>query len=83
MVIVRRVRANEAEELRAIRLAALEADPTAFGRTHAEQVAYDTQHWRMRAAGSDTSQTFVAVARLASRLRADIISEMATGRQDR
>ena len=61
MVIVRRVRANEAEELRAIRLAALEADPTAFGRTHAEEVAYDTQHWRMRAAGSDTSQTFVAV----------------------
>ncbi len=61
MANVRPVRASEAEELRTIRLAALEADPTAFGRTHAEELVYDAAHWKMRAAGGETSQTFVAV----------------------
>ena len=61
MTTVRSVRADEADLLRAIRLAALEADASAFGRTHAEELAYGSEHWEMRAAGSDTSQIFVAV----------------------
>lgn len=61
VIAVRSVRAEEADQLRTIRLAALEADPSAFGRTHAEELAYGPEHWEMRATGSGTSQTFVAV----------------------
>ena len=61
MVTVRPIDPSEADALRSIRLAALAADPTAFGRTHDEEAAYDDDHWRMRAAGSPSSQMFVAV----------------------
>ncbi len=61
MVTVRPIDPSEADALRSIRLAALATDPTAFGRTYDEEAAYDDAHWRMRAAGSPTSQTFVAV----------------------
>ena len=61
MVIVRRVEAGEGEQLRAIRLAALQADPTAFARTYEEEVTLGPDYWDMRAAGGPTSQLFVAV----------------------
>lgn len=61
MISIRPVEAHEFDQLRTVRLAALEADPTAFGRTHAEELAYGLEHWKMRAAGSELSQTFVAV----------------------
>jgi ribosomal protein S18 acetylase RimI-like enzyme len=61
VVTIRSVRADEAQQLRTIRLAALEADPTAFGRTHSEELEYESGHWEVRAAGSDSNQTFVAV----------------------
>ncbi len=61
MVTVRPIDPSEAGVLRSIRLAALAADPTAFGRTYDEEAAYDDDHWRMRAAGSPTSQMFAAV----------------------
>ncbi|MGY9081178.1 MAG: GNAT family N-acetyltransferase [Acidimicrobiales bacterium] len=49
-----------------MRLAALDADPTAFGQTHAEEAAsgedhWGEDHWIERAAGSEIGQTFVAV----------------------
>lgn len=61
MVIVRRVHAGEGAQLREIRLAALQADPTAFGRSWEEEVEFGPDHWATRAEGSPTSQTFVAV----------------------
>jgi hypothetical protein len=61
MVTIGAVRPSEAVGLRTIRLAALDADPTAFGRTHVEEAAYGEDHWIERAAGSEISQTFVTV----------------------
>lgn len=50
MVTVRRIRPDDAALLRATRLAALLDTPSAFARTHAEEVAYDDDHWAARAA---------------------------------
>ncbi len=61
MITIRPIDPGEASELRSIRLAALAADPAAFGRTLAEEQRFDDDHWHARAAGSATSQTFVAV----------------------
>ena len=61
MVSIRRVEASEGQQLRTIRLASLQADPTAFGRTFEEESVYNAAYWDMRATGSSVSQTFVAV----------------------
>lgn len=58
---MRRIDPGEGERLREIRLHALATDPTAFARTHGEELAYERGYWDMRAAGTETSQTFVAV----------------------
>ena len=42
---VRRIRADEAEALRAIRLRALADTPLAFGSTHAREAAYPPERW--------------------------------------
>lgn len=61
MVVVRAVAPDEWRPLRAIRLAALRQDPTAFARTHGEVEQYDSELWKGRAAGGPTSRSFVAV----------------------
>ena len=50
-IIVRRVRAEEWERLRAIRLRALADTPMAFGSTLADEQAQPDEFWRGRAAG--------------------------------
>jgi ribosomal protein S18 acetylase RimI-like enzyme len=42
---VRRIRPDEGETLRAIRLRALADAPLAFGSTHARETAYPPEHW--------------------------------------
>lgn len=49
-VRIRRVEPHEWEALRALRLRALATDPTAFGRTYAEESALPDAGWRERAA---------------------------------
>lgn len=61
MLDIRPTTVADAPALRSIRLAALAADPTAFGRSLEEEQAYEAEHWVDRAAGSDRSQMFVAV----------------------
>jgi GNAT superfamily N-acetyltransferase len=65
-VRVRRVRADEAATLRAIRLRALDDTPLAFGSTHAREAAYPAERWetwaRESAAGAARA-TFLAVDR--------------------
>jgi GNAT superfamily N-acetyltransferase len=60
---IRRIRADEAENLRAFRLRALAEAPSAFGSTLARETAFADATWRERAergaAGAD-SVTFVA-----------------------
>jgi GNAT superfamily N-acetyltransferase len=60
---IRRIRADEGPELRALRLHALADSPTAFGSTLAREEAFADQVWRERAArgasGAD-GVTFVA-----------------------
>lgn len=60
---VRRIRADEGERLRAIRLSALADAPSAFGSTLAEEQALPLERWTRFAeetAGSDTTAIFVA-----------------------
>ncbi len=58
---VRRVRPDEWEALRDLRLRALATDPDAFGDTHERAVTDDESIWRARADRPDGT-TFVAVA---------------------
>ena len=61
---VRRIRSNEAEILRAVRLAALEESPTAFGSSFSDEVTSTRADWeakaRLGAQGCDRV-TFFAV----------------------
>jgi len=62
-ITVRRVRAEEWERLRAIRLRALADAPMAFGSTLADEQARPDEFWRGRAAGGATDAdraTFIA-----------------------
>jgi len=62
-IAVRRVRAEEWERLRAIRLRALADTPMAFGATLADEQAQPDEFWRGRAAGGaadDDRATFIA-----------------------
>ena len=64
-VRVRRIRADEAGTLRAIRLRALADEPLAFGSTHAREIAYPAEHWATRAresADGPRQATFFAEA---------------------
>jgi ribosomal protein S18 acetylase RimI-like enzyme len=49
-VTIRRIRADEADGLREVRLAALARDPEAFGSTYARELAYEPGVWAERAA---------------------------------
>ena len=63
-VMVRRVRADEGAELKAVRLAALSESPTAFGSTYAAEVDQPDDHWASRAslgASGVRSVTFFAI----------------------
>ncbi len=57
---IRRTTEVDAEALRSIRLASLQADPTAFGRTYDEVVEYGPEVWIERAIGNHSSTTFLA-----------------------
>ena len=62
-VTIRRVRADEAMALKAVRLAALADAPTAFGSTYAGEAQRPDEFWRDRAARGatgDASVMFVA-----------------------
>jgi GNAT superfamily N-acetyltransferase len=63
-VRVRRIRADEADSLREIRLRALADTPLAFGSTHAREAAYPPERWqawaRDSAAGA-AQATFLAL----------------------
>lgn len=61
MFTVREIESGEGPALRKIRLAALSTDPTAFARSHDEEASLGPEHWEARAAGTETSRTFVAV----------------------
>ena len=53
---VRRVRADEADRLRELRLRALQADPHAFGRSYEEEAADTSDRWRDLAADSERGE---------------------------
>ena len=57
---IRRVRPDEWQALRDLRLRGLETDPDAFGGTLAESLTKPDAEWQARAASTDTV-TFVAV----------------------
>jgi RimJ/RimL family protein N-acetyltransferase len=60
---VRRIRAHEADALRAIRLRALADTPLAFGSTEAREAAYPPERWEQWAresAAGDEQATFFA-----------------------
>lgn len=61
MVNIRRTTEADADALRVIRLAALQADPTAFGATYDEVVTYGPEVWAERAVGNERIATFLAV----------------------
>ena len=65
MVRVRRIRPDDAEQLRATRLAALLDTPSAFAKTHAEEVEYPPEAWEYRAAhsaaGDDSTSLFAEI----------------------
>ncbi len=60
MVEIRRTTEADAGELRTIRLAALRADPTAFGAAFDDVNQYGPEVWLERAVGSDANATFLA-----------------------
>jgi ribosomal protein S18 acetylase RimI-like enzyme len=63
-VRVRRLKATEVEEFRALRLHALSEDPDAFGSTLERESGYDDRHWSewtSRGATSPSESTWVAV----------------------
>lgn len=60
MVEIRRTAEADADVLRTIRLAALQADPTAFGASFVDVVEYEHRVWVERAIGSDMNATFLA-----------------------
>lgn len=60
---IRRIRADDADLLRQVRLAALADTPSAFAKTHEEEAAYDGAEWERRAADwavGDAGVTFFA-----------------------
>lgn len=59
-ISVRRVRAEDWQRLKAVRLAALAESPPAFGSTLDHEVAFDDAVWRQRAANTRNA-TFFAV----------------------
>jgi GNAT superfamily N-acetyltransferase len=62
-IVVRRIRADEAEVLRSIRLAALADSPDAFGSTLERELDFTDDVWQARSAESSTSArsaTFLA-----------------------
>jgi ribosomal protein S18 acetylase RimI-like enzyme len=62
---IRRIRADEADGLREVRLAALARDPKAFGSTYARELAYEPGVWAKRAAegaGDRDGAIFIAEA---------------------
>lgn len=62
-VEIRLIRADEAERLRTVRLAALADAPTAFGSTLADEQGQPAAFWRARAersAAGQTAATFIA-----------------------
>jgi GNAT superfamily N-acetyltransferase len=63
---VRRIRADEGLALRAVRLAALSADPLAFGSTLERELPLPEAHWRQRSeeAASGTGSTIYLAADL-------------------
>jgi GNAT superfamily N-acetyltransferase len=63
-VTVRRVRASEWPKLKAVRLAALLDEPSAFGSTYAAEAAAGDEHWVKRASRAEAgveTVTFFAV----------------------
>ena len=58
---IRRVRPEEWEALRALRLRGLETDPDSFGGTLAESLTKPDSEWQARAASTETV-TFIAEA---------------------
>lgn len=65
MIAVRRIRPDEADALRFVRLAALAESPSAFGSTYAREAALTAEEWTDRAhASSDGTERalFFAVA---------------------
>jgi ribosomal protein S18 acetylase RimI-like enzyme len=62
-VAVRRIRADEAAQLREVRLAALARDPDTFGSTYERELAYEPSVWTNRAAeGAEDADGAVFVA---------------------
>lgn len=57
---IRPTSAADWRALKAIRLAALREDPTAFGVTHAAAAAYSDEQWQTRAAGTDRAEYVLA-----------------------
>jgi hypothetical protein len=60
---IRRIRADEFEGLRRVRLAALAGDPDAFWSQHENEAVRPEEYWRSRAArgaASDTEPLWVA-----------------------
>jgi ribosomal protein S18 acetylase RimI-like enzyme len=63
--VIRRLRESDVAALRTLRLAALSADPMAFGSTHAREAAFDEAKWTDRVRQGATSTdgaTWVAEA---------------------
>ena len=59
---VRRIRADEWAELRALRLAALRDSPLAFGSTYERELAFTPDQWRRWAADAAAGAEYIAVA---------------------
>jgi ribosomal protein S18 acetylase RimI-like enzyme len=60
MAEIRRTAQADADVLRTIRLAALQADPTVFGAAYDDVVEYGPEVWAERATGGDDLANFLA-----------------------